>query len=295
MPYTDITFADLLTSTQMNNLIANFLSTKEMFNFGFTTTIDTPASGDIQIDFKQGDNSTDPSSTNPTIIGFAGLSDALKLSAAKSLKIDKTDHFELDTYSINTETFLFIYAIDRGGTLEFGVGRRHDYTRATSNFVNTEGTAITRNHVFCTAAITSGDRCRVVGYFKATYNTTTPDWESITADSDEIGESPSPHPRTMAAAWCIYDGATGPAIKKSHNIAAVVDGAGDYIFTFDTDMESSDYAAFASASRVSAVNPLICAVFSYAVGSVHVSVHRHSTGVEEDTNNVAFLAFGDSA
>lgn len=159
-----------------------------IFGFGFVATIDSPAAGDITIDIKQRDNATDPTPSEYVAVGFPGTAAPVKLIAADSLKLDKTDHLGLDDLDANTETFLFLYAIDRNGTLEWGISRNPEYRFATSDFVNAEGTATDRDKVFCSAAITVNDPCRVVGMLKATYNTSTPDWDSVTANTLVSGD-----------------------------------------------------------------------------------------------------------
>ena len=216
------------------------VSQNAIVNFGFTATIDTPVAGDIEIALKQGDGAADATERRPAIIGISGRRAGHRLTGAQTIKLDSTDGLGLDAYAANTETELFIYLIDRGGTPAYGAGRRSDYERATADFVNGEGTATSRDHVFCTAAITVGDPCRVVGHFKATYNTTTPDWEAVTAASIVVGPPPPPHPDSLGKGWINFNGIGTIAIRDSFNVASITDnGAGDYTITWDTDFASA--------------------------------------------------------
>ena|SRR3990167_3960844 len=146
-------------------------------NFGFTATLNSPAAGDITLAFKQGDFSTDADADNPISVHFSGSLSAISIVAAKTLKMDTTDHFGLD-YATAADgggpdaiyVPMYIYAIRASGVLEFGVGRRHDYTLSTTDFEDTEGQATGRNKVFCSAVIALNSPCRVVGFFRVKYN-----------------------------------------------------------------------------------------------------------------------------
>lgn len=219
----------------------------QIINLGFNVTINSPATGDMQIALTQGDNATNCSASAPAYFNFWETKEALKLTGATTLKLDSTDDFGLDDYSkTDPEVTLYIYAIDRGGTLRFGCGPRPDFTRASADFTTVEGEAVNRDHVFCTAAITANDPCYVVGYFKAIYDQTANDWKSVTSESDVVGSVPGPHPRSICQAWVVFDGVTF-ALEESFNILTIADnGTGDYTITFDTDFSSINYVYVAA-------------------------------------------------
>ncbi len=261
-------------------------------NLGFTVTLDSPDAGDITVAIKQADNSTDPDSDNPIAIGFPGQLAALLATAADSIKLDSTDDFGLDDRAANTELFLFLYAIDRNGTLEWGVGPRADFTRATADFTAVEGEAVNRDHVFCTAAITANDPCRVVGYFKATYDTSAQDWSAVTSESDVVGPVPGPHPRSEARAWIKFDGTGTIAIDASHNVLSITDnGTGDYTITWDTDFASAEYCATVGLTLTGGGNAEWAELGTFAAGSLQVTTK--TTAAQVDATIVCLSAFGD--
>ncbi len=259
-------------------------------NFGFTATLDSPAAGDITVAFKQGDNSANCTEIAPAVFNFWGTKEPLKLEAAKTLKLDSSDDFGLDDRVANTALFLFIYAIDRGGALEFGIGPRSDFTRATADFTAVEGEAVDRDHVFCTAAITANDPCHVIGYFKATYDTTAQDWSAITAESDVVGGVPGPHPRSEARAWINLDGTGTIAERDSLNVAAISDiGTGQYEVFWDTDFADGNYAAVATCVGVHA---RYSSTGTYLTTKLRIICEAHD-GVVTDSTLLVVVAFGD--
>ena len=273
---------------------------REAVNFGFTVAIDTPAAGDIQIAFKQNDNSSDATAAAPVSVGFPGTTGGLELAAAKTLKIDSLDHFGLNDLSINKEVFLFIYAIDRNGTLEWGVGRRPDYTRATADFVNTEGAANTRNEIFCTAAITANDKCYIVGYFKATYNTTGGDWDSLTTNSDVAQKPPATHPDVIAKAWVSFDAnavtsTTLAGVREYFNVAALATGGNGNIQVFwGTDFPTALYTVVATQGTLAPTTPAGQGCNIGAIGTNVITVECYNTSsVRADQNYVGVVAFGE--
>ncbi len=258
-------------------------------NLGFTVTLDSPAAGDITVAIKQADNSTDPDTDGPVAIGFPGRLAALLAIAADSLKLDATDDFGLDDRAANTEVTLFLYAIDRNGTLEWGIGPRPDFTRATADFTAVEGEAVDRDHVFCTAAITANDPCRVVGFFKATYDTTAQDWSAVTSESDVVGAAPGPHPRSIIKGWVQYDGTGTPAITGSFNVVSVADvSAGTQVITWDTDFADVTYSGVCSSGQ----RETQIRVTDYLAGTFGV-ITRDSSGNPSDINVITIHAVGD--
>lgn len=169
-------------------------------NLGFTVTLDSPDTGDITIALVQGDGATDCTAAAPAKVAFSGRQTALSLAAAKSLKIDSTDHMGLDFATAvdagGPDTVFedfWIYAIDRGGTLEWGVSRKEDYLIADSNFTPTEGQATTRLKVKTTATITANDQCRVVGFFRAKYSQTLNQYTAIESGTAMVHPMPLKH------------------------------------------------------------------------------------------------------
>ena len=259
-------------------------------NFGFTVAIDSPATGDMLITFTQGDNSTTCSASAPARFNFWETKESLSLTGASTLKVDSTDDWGLDDRAANAEIYLNIYAIDRGGTLAFGVGPRPDFTRATGDFTATEGEAIDREHVFCTVAATANDPCYVVGYFKATYDSlTNNDWDSVTAESDVVGPPPGPHPKAVSKAQIKFDGTGTVAIEDSFNVISLTDTTtGDWTVTWDTDFSSEDYTGVGT--NIDAGGNL--SLTTYAAGSIQV-LSTASAGAASDQDPITVLAFGD--
>ena len=260
-------------------------------NFGFTVTINSPDDGDITLAFFQGDASSNADAANPIKVNFSGRQAALKKAAAQTLKLDSTDDFDLDTRVSNTEVFLFIYAIDRNGTLEFGVGPRPDFTRASGDFTTVEGEAVDRDHVFCTAAITANDICRVIGFFKATYNTTNNDWDSVTANSAVVGPPPGPHPDMVAKAWINFDGTGTIAINSSRNVSSIADtGTGSYDVLWDSNFASGGSYACVSGHGSGTTN--ILTIHSLTGGQISINVFDPHAAAAADQQPLFIAAFG---
>lgn len=288
----DASVSSLDALTEFN--ASAYLLKQVVYNFGFTLTLDSPATGDIRIAMKQGDGVTDCTASGNAVFGFADRETGLALAASKTLDMDKTDHLGLDDYAANWEATLFLYAIDRAGALEFGIGRRADYSRATADFVNTIGTATTRNKVFCSAAITAGDRCWAVGYFKATYNTTTPDWDSVTADSEDVGSPPSPDSLSIPKAWINVDGTTAAVtIRDSYNVTSITDeaGLGTYTITWDTDFADTNYSIVSMAGKLSGSASITANIRLMSAGSCRILTYT-SAPVLIDAEYFGLVAFG---
>lgn len=157
-------------------------------NMGIAVTLDSPAVGDLLIDIKQGDNTTDPSAGAPVRVQFSARKQALSQTAAASVKLDSLDHLGLNLFD-NTKVRLYVYAIDRAGTLVWGVSRRPDYIEViTGEFVTADGAATDIDKVKVSAAVTVGDKCRVVAFFLAEFST---DW-SVGPASHDLFSFPFP-------------------------------------------------------------------------------------------------------
>jgi hypothetical protein len=264
-------------------------------NFGFSVAVDSPATGDILITFTQGDNATNCSSSAYASFNFWGTKEAIKLTAASTLKIDSTDDFDLDSRAANSEIYLYIYAINISGALAFGVGPRPDYRRATSDFTATEGGATDREKVFCTSAPSANDPCYVVGYFQATWNVTNNDWDSITSESDVVGAVPGPHPDMVAKAWGSFNGATSAeAIRAAENFVTIADGgtSGRYTLTLDTDMADTNYAIVATAHVDGLTTPGLVYVYDDPAAGSFVIQCLDDAGTLKNVDPLMVVCYG---
>ena len=132
------------------------------------------------------------------------------------------------------------------------------------------------------------------------YNSTSGDWEAgtvLTNVSDIETQVKTATNATGSApvyscrAWVNFNGTGTVAIRASGNVSSITDnGTGNYTVNFTTAMSDADFSVGGSATTGAAVNLRNLSAYSFAAGSVSVSV-AYVDGALQDPLTATVAAF----
>lgn len=169
---TELQYLDGASSNIQNQLDTLQKPITDLHNVSFTCSEDTPTTNDMKIELKQSDNSSDPTSSSPSIIPFrkyqggSGEVDALQVTEGLSLTIPEGATLG----GSNTDEIFYVYAINVSSSVYLAVSKSY-----YSPDIRVSTTAISSSsdngYEIYSETTRSDVPCKCIGYFKINLST----------------------------------------------------------------------------------------------------------------------------